>query len=180
MTDQPDDIRWIAESQMLKFCRLSRSTFKSWTKSGLAIATENGAYGLEALVSLVLLRETRDFLAPKQMVAAWRRLEKKGAIGPMVVVARELGEGDRFDLVVDTETGEIGFAFSDEELLAVVRSPGWARTVVVIDVAAAVRRMVSSFEINANSSPRPKERAPGRPRSGGRDNVRTLPRRESA
>lgn len=180
MTDQPDDIRWIAESQMLKFCRLSRSTFKSWTKSGLRIATENGAYGLGALVSLVLLRETRDFLSPKQMVAAWDLLERQGAIGPMVAVARDLGEGDRFDLVIDTESGEIGFAFSDEELLAAVSSPGWARSVVVIDAAVAVRKMVRSFEINANKSSRPKERAPGRPRSGERDNVRTLPRRESA
>jgi hypothetical protein len=180
MTDQPDDIRWIPESQMLEFCRLSRSTFKSWSKSGLEIATENGAYGLSALVSLVLLRAAREFLSPKKMVGAWSRLESEGAIGPLVAAARKLEKGGRFDLVVDPEYSELEVVFGDEELIAAVRTPGWARSVVVVDVAEPVRRMVRAFDINANRTARPKERAPGRPRRPERGTLHRIDEKASA
>src|SRR4249919_2093692 len=98
MTERPDDIAWIPESQMLDFCRLSRSTFHSWKKSGLDIVSENAAYGLNDLLCLVILGAARKFLPPKKMIGAWRRLESNGEATSILIAARQLEQGGCFDL----------------------------------------------------------------------------------
>jgi hypothetical protein len=171
MTSLPQDLAWLPEAQILKVCRLPRSTLQSWGRSGLSLA-EEAAYDLKALVMLVLLAETRDFLSPKEMVGAWRDLVETEVEDEIVERARRLAKDDRLDLVIDVTYGSLAVAQSDAELTAEVREMRKPRPLVVIDVAEPVYRAVKYFANHANRTSRPKEKAPGRPRSA--DRVRLL------
>jgi hypothetical protein len=167
----PHDLAWLPEAQILKVCRLPRSTLQSWRRSGLELADE-AAYDLKALVTLVLLVATREFLSPKEMVGAWRALVRSGTDTEIVEAARRLAKGGRFDLVIDVTYASLEIAQSETELMTEVRHPSLPRPMVVVDVAEAVYLAVKYFNDHANTTPRPKEKGPGRPRSA--DRVRLL------
>lgn len=171
MTSPPRDLAWLPEAQILKVCGLSRSTLQSWRRSGLVLA-EEAAYDLKALVMLVLLAEAHKFLSPKEMVGAWRGLAEAGAEAEIVERARRLGRGDRLDLVIDLTYTSLAVAQSDAELTAEIRELRKPRPFVILDVAEPVYLAVKYFDDHANRTSRPKERAPGRPRSA--DRVRHL------
>jgi hypothetical protein len=154
---------------MLALCRLSRSTFNSWKKSGLDIANSAGAYGLSDVVALTVLVAIREFIPPKEMIAAWRDLVQSGGAAGIVNAARSLNEGDRFDLIVQPQHASLRLALSEQELTAAVRFPTDPKVVVVIDAADRVRSVVKAFDRLGNDTPRPKEKRPGRPRSADRN-----------
>jgi hypothetical protein len=158
---------------MLSLCRLSRSTFQSWRRSGLDLPGTGGAYGLNEVLTLTILVAVRDFLAPKEMVAAWRHLVRSGREEEILSSARGLERGDRFDLVIEPELASLELARSDEELVAAVRHPTYPREFVVVDGAERVYTVVDAFSRLGNETPRPRQKGPGRPRSADR-NVHVL------
>lgn len=171
MTSPPQDLAWLPEAKILKVCGLPRSTLQSWGRSGLSLA-EEPAYDLKALLTLVLLAETREFFSPKEMVGAWRDLVQTGAEDEIVERARRLSKGDCLDLIIDVTYGSLAVAQSDSELAAEVRGMKKPRPLVVIDASEPVYRAVKYFADHANRTSRPKQKGPGRPRSA--DRVRHL------
>jgi hypothetical protein len=161
---------------MLSLCGLSRSSFQSWTRSGLEIGNEAGAYGLNEVIALTVLVAVRDFLSPKHLVAAWREMVLSGEAERFVNAGRQLEKGGRFDLVVEPEVAWFRLARTDAELVDAVRTPSDPRPVVVIDAADRVRRAVGGFNRLGEETPRRTKKARGRPPSAARNVVR-LPRR---
>lgn len=168
MPSPSDDQNWLPESQLLAICRLSRSTFQSWQRSGLSIARDSGAYDLTSVITLTVLVAIRDFLAPKDMVATWRHLVASGRAAEIVDAARHLRKGDRFDLIVEPESGALELAQSESELLNVVRYPAYPRPVVVVDAGSRMLTNVQAFSRKRNPTSPPTRKRPGRPRSADR------------
>jgi hypothetical protein len=165
--NSPNDLSWLPESQVLKVCGLSRSTLQSWKRSGLDLDVD-AAYDLTALVALVVLAATREFLSPKEMVSAWRSLSRAGKDKYIVDAARLLEEGGRFDLVIDVTYGSLEIVLDDAELAKAVGRLHRPRPVVVIDMAEEIFRAAKYFEDHANPTSRPETKGPGRPRSADR------------
>lgn len=163
----PHDIGWLPESKVTKVCGLPRSTLRSWKASGLSLAV-SPAYDLKAVVVLVVLATTRDFLSPKEMVAAWRALAKKGLDDQVVSAARRLEKQDRFDVVIDLKYESLQFVQSDSQLRDAVRQSDDPRPMVVVDVAGSVFRAVEYFNTHANRTAPPTRKKPGRPASAER------------
>lgn len=179
MQTPPDDIAWLPESRLLDLCGLSRSTFQSWQRAGLDVGNDQGAYSLDDAIALIVLAAVRDHLAPKDMVGAWRFLLKSGEAADLLAAARLLKRGDRFDLVIEPDLASLKVARSDAELADAVRHPTDPRPVVVLDLAERVYRGCRAFERLGNESPKPRRKAPGRPRSADRK-VHVLRRAEGA
>lgn len=163
----PHDIAWLPESQVLKLCELSRSTLQSWMRGGLDLAVDT-AYDLRALVALVLLAETRNFLAPKEMIEAWGALARRGDDADLVDAARNLEPGQRFDLIIDITYASLRVVQTETDLTGAVVHPRRPRPVVVLDMAEPVLLAVEYFQAHANRTPVPAKKGPGRPRSAAR------------
>jgi hypothetical protein len=168
MTPAPDDLKWLPESKMLELCRLPRSVLNSWKRAGIDLADKAGAYGLKETISVLLLGAAREHINPKEMAEAWREFVSSGAHDEVVQRARQIGDCDRFDLIVDSRHASLLVAASDSELIDAVCHPGWPRPVVVVDVSEAVAAVVGAFHRVGNSTTRPAERKAGRPRNAGR------------
>jgi biotin operon repressor len=162
--DAPADIAWVSQSQILELCDISRATLNSWIKAGLDISTAAAGYKLADVVKLLIFAAARKHLTPQQMAGAWVDLVKSGEAGAITDAARELKEGDSFELVVDLKYHELKVIRSDNELLAAVRHPTAPRPVVVVDLAEQMRDSVRSFFRDSHKSAPPEARKRGRPK----------------
>lgn len=159
-----DDIEWVSESRMFSLCELPRSTFQSWVKAGLDIQDPGGAYGLDDVLEIALLVQARRYLGLEELAGGWRQLTRSGVVGEIVTAARELKEGERFDLVLEPEHASIVAAGNNDELINAVRHPGAPRPVVVLTVSEEIQLIKESFARLAKTAPRPTEKRRGRPR----------------
>lgn len=174
-----DDIEWVSEARMFSLCELPRSTFQSWVKAGLDIQDSGGAYDLDDVLEIAVLVQARRYLGLDELVGGWRQLTRSGAAKEIVAAARELKEGEQFDLVLEPEHASIVAAGNAEELIDAVRHPGAPRPVVVLAVSEEIQLVKESFARLAKTAPRPTKKRRGRPRRQGAD-VATFPARSDA
>ncbi len=174
-----DDIEWVSEARMFSLCELPRSTFQSWVKAGFDIQDPGGAYGLDDVLEIALLVQARRYLGLEELAGGWRQLTRSGVAGEIVVAARELKEGEQFDLVLEPEHASIVAAGNNDELIDAVRHPGAPRPVVVLAVSGEIQLIKESFARLAKTAPRPAEKRRGRPRRQSAD-VAEFPSRSKA
>lgn len=154
---------------MLELSHVSRSTFQSWQKAGLDIASKSGAYGLSEVVTLAILALVRDFLQTREMVSIWKDLVASGEAGRMINAARKLKEGAAFDLVVEPRHASLKLALTDKQVVEAVHHSADPRPVVVVDASERIYTVVRTFNRVRITAPRRKARTPGRPRSVARN-----------
>jgi hypothetical protein len=154
---------------MLDLCDLPRSTFQGWTRAGLFERDPGGAYGEGAVLELVLIACLRHYFSVDELSIRWPRLRQEGRVLAFVSRARELHEGNRYDVVIEPKHGGISLAGDDAELVKAVRHPGAPRPVVVVDLAPKMLLARDSFRASAPTGRRPSERKVGRPIRRGAD-----------
>lgn len=159
---------------MLAINELPRSTFQGWTKAGLVERDPGGAYTLDTVLEMTLIAALRDHFSVDELTIRWPRLRNDGHVTDFVSRARNLGDGDRYDLAVEVNHGGISVATDDAELARAVRGPGAPRLMVVLEIAGRLRVVRDGFDAWAIAGRRPTKRKVGRPPSRRAAEVREL------
>lgn len=168
MSAAADGIQWMPESRFCALLQIPRSTLQSRDSEDLLVRPETGAFTETHVVEALLVDRLRAFLPVATTRNAMRRLRADGTLSEATDRFRELRAGDRLDIVIDTDIGEVHLCLDDAALLLAVRDDRHTRTLVVAPLADDVRRAIKGFRNGAEVGSPPVKRARGRRPSTGR------------
>jgi hypothetical protein len=153
------------EPRLVALVDVPRSTFRHWRKLEVVVEGPGGTFDEGDVIAVTLLAALRDHLGMEEAATVWAALQRQGKSGDLITRARklELDADERFDLVVEKDTGIVQLATDDTSLVEAVRHPEHPRTVRVIPLADRLRHVRQGFYNLADQGPRPPERATGRP-----------------
>jgi hypothetical protein len=161
MTDSLNDFQWTFEPLMLELTEVKRSTFAGWVAAGVIESAPS--YGEGTVLEVAMIAAARPYLTLQELSAKWSRLRANDQVKSFVTRARKLGDGERFDLVIDLQYKRLSVPVDNAELLRTIRSADAPRPFVVVPLAPRLLLIREAFRDLAQHGTRPTERKAGRP-----------------
>jgi DNA-binding transcriptional MerR regulator len=160
-----DRLGWVTEMRVARLAGVPRSTLSSWERDSLFEPPSNKAFRARHLVLIVIISALRGELTLNATRQAVSRLRLAKQLDDLVDRGLAIGDGGRFDLVIEPDTAAVVACFDDASLLAAIRDDEKPRTSIVIPLGAVLTRALFGFDSYAERGPAPKQVQRGRPRS---------------